>query len=133
PDRAIRVVKNLGAGRTQNQTSVNSHPLRRDHDEIGVIGRGAGDYFLRCLAVLNQLPYTQVLQTLAKELIEILDADSMQILERAVVGGLDDVQQDQLRVEPAHERFYVSGGAPAAIGKIDGEKDSLELEHGARI
>jgi hypothetical protein len=53
----------------------------------------------------------------------------MQILEHAVVGGFDHVQQDQFRVEAARERFHVSGCAPAAGGKIDGEEDSPKLEH----
>src|SRR5260221_9025599 len=133
PDRAIRVVQNLGAGRSQNQAAVNSHALRRDHDEVGMMRRSAFDNLLRCFAMLDQLLDTKVLQPGAKEFIEILAADFMEIFERAVVGGLDHVQQDQLRVEPARERFEVTRGPPAAAGKIDGEKDSLELEHGSRV
>ena len=64
-----------------------------------------------------------------KEVIEFLHPCPMQIFERAVVGGLDHVQQEQVRVEAARERLHVSRGAPAADGKIDRKKDLPKLEH----
>src|ERR1035437_572162 len=94
PDRAIRIVENLGAGRPQNQPPVNSHALRRDNDEIRMIDGGAFDDLLSCLAMLHQLLYTKVPPTFAEEVFELLDAGSMHIFERAVVRGLTHVQQD---------------------------------------
>src|ERR1035441_6712299 len=129
PDWAIGIVEDLGAGRPQNQPPVNSHALRGDHDEVRVIGGGALDDFLRCLAMLHQLLYPKVAPAFVEEAIELLHPVAVQILERAVIRGLDHVQQDQLRLEAAGERLHVGGGAAAADGEIDREKDLAKLEH----
>src|ERR1039457_3015903 len=83
PDRAIGIVENLGAGRPQDQTPVNSHALRGDHDEVRVIGCGALDDFLSCLAMLHQLLYRKVAPAFVEEAIELLHMGAMQILEPA--------------------------------------------------
>ena len=124
PDRAIRIVQNLGAGRPQNQAPVNSHALRRDHDQIGLLGGRALDNFLRRLPVLYQRPDMKVFQALVEEFFDILRPGSMHILERAVVRRLGHVQQDQLRIEAPRQRFHVSGSPPATAREIDGEQDS---------
>src|ERR1035441_4437680 len=129
PDRAIGIVENLGAGRTQDQAPVNSHALRGDHDEVRVIGCGALDDFLSCLAMLHQLLYRKVPPALVQEPLELLHLGAMQIFEPAVVRGLNHVQQDQLRLEAAGERLHVGGGAAAADGEIDREEDLAKLEH----
>src|ERR1035438_8222030 len=129
PDRAIGIVEDLGAGRPQNQAPVNPHALRGDHDEVGVIGRGALDDFLSRLAILHQLLYRKVPPALVQETLELLHMGAMQILEPAVVRGLNHVQQDQVRLEAAGERLHVGGSATATAGEIDREEDLAKLEH----
>src|ERR1017187_5468826 len=133
PDRAIGIVENLGAGRPQNQAPVNSHALGGDHNEVRVIGCGALDDFLSCLAMLHQLLYPKVPPALVQETLELLHLGAVQIFEPAVVRGLNHVQQDQVRLEAAGERLHVGGSAPAAAGKIDREKDLAKLEHDPQL
>jgi len=71
PNRTIGIVQNLRAGRAQNQAPVNPHPLRRDHNQIGVIRRGASDNPL-WLAMLHEPLYTIVFQPSSKKPVEML-------------------------------------------------------------
>src|SRR5665213_1938378 len=130
PNRAIRVVQNLRAGRSQNQTPIDAHTLSGDHDQIDVMGGSAFDDFSRCFPMFNAPGDAKTVQIVAKEFVE-LPGRNLQIVKRGIVGRLNDVEENQFGLETSRERFDIGRRSAATVGKIDREKDALDLEHGS--